>query len=124
MNRYQEISDDFDRIRQQISQLEDEYKDQIKGEVYSKRKLQLIEKAESLKRKAMEIGTVGTVCHIQGKRRRPQVKNPRLLTIERFNLYFVNVSEEEATKLVQLHVKNAIQYTIRFIRPGVIINTS
>lgn len=124
MNKFQEISEEFDRVRVQMGELEKEYKDKIRGEVYFKRKSQLIDKLDSLRRKAMEIGTNGNICHIYGKRQRPHIRNPKVLITERFNLYFVNVSEEEAVKLVQLHVKNVIHYTIVFIRPGIIINTS
>lgn len=124
MNRYQEINEEYSRTQALILELDMEYQNKIKGEVYNKRKLQLINKLDGLKKKALRIGVEGNICHIQGKRHRPHIKNPKILVTERFNLYFVNITEEEASALVKLHIKNAIQYTIRFIRPGIIINTN
>ena len=124
MNRYLEINEQYERIRQQMAELNEEYKDKKKGDAYMKRKMQLEEKGRSLIRKAEQIGTTGNICHIQGKRSRPHRKNPQILVQERFNLYFVKISESEASHLVHLHVKNVVQYTVRFIRAGVIITTS
>lgn len=122
--RYFEIREKYGIVQQELLTLEMEYKDKIKGEAYQKRKFQLINKLDDLKRKAREIGTNGNICHVRGKRSRPHIKNPRILIDERFNLYFVNVTEEEASALVSLHVSNIVQYTLTFIRPGKIITTS
>ena len=124
MNRYQEINEKYEICRRELVMLNKEYEGKIKGDVYNKKKMLLERRGFDLMRKAQEIGTTGNICHIQGKRSRPHMKNPRILVQERFNLYFVNVSEEEALALVKLHVKNVIQHTIKFVRPGIIITTS
>jgi len=124
MNRYQEINEQYEICRQQLAELEEEYKDQTKGNVYTKRKMQLEVKGRDLILKAQAIGTTGNICHVQGKRSRPHRKNPKILVQERFNLYFTNITEEEASALIKLHVKNVVHYTIRFMRPGVIMTTS
>jgi hypothetical protein len=122
--KYFEIVEKFNQTRTQIQGLEVEYKEKIKGQAYQKRKVQLITKLDDLKRKAKAIGTNGNICHIQGKRSRPHRKNPKIMIQERFNLYFTNITEQEASALVKLHVQNVVHYTITFIRPGVIITTS
>jgi len=124
MNRYQEIAEKYAQTATQLQEHEEEYKGKKKGNIYEKRKNQLIAKGMDLQRKAKAIGTVGNICHVRGKRSRPHMKNPKILVQERFNLYFTNVSEEEASALVGLHVKNVVQYTITFMRPGIIITTS
>ena len=124
MNRFEEIKQQYEIFQKLLMELEKEYAEKKKGDIYSKRKLQILSKMEGCKIKAKEVGTQGNVCWVQGKRVRPQIKNPNLMVTERFNLYFVNISEVEASALVKLHVKNVIQYTIKFIKPGVIINTS
>jgi len=122
--KYFEIVQQYEIVQQELITLDSEYVEQIKGEIYQKRKLQLINKLDGLKRKAKEIGTLGNICHVQGKRSRPHIRNPRILVQERFNLYFINITETEASALVKLHVKNVIHYSITFIRPGIIITTS
>jgi len=124
MNRYQIINQQYEVCRGQLVELNKEYEEKLKGNVYLKRKMQLENKGRDLIRKAEAIGTVGNVCHIHGKRSRRSMKNPKIMIQENFNLYFVNVSEEEASALVALHVKNVIYHTIRFIRPGIIITSS
>ena len=124
MNRYQEINQQYEICRTQLRELIKEYEGKIKGDIFMKRKMQLEIKGTDLIRKAKRIGTVGNICHVQGKRSRSHRRNPRILVQERFNLYFVNVTEEEASALVHLHVKNVVHYTIRFIRSGIIITTS
>jgi len=123
MNRYQEINEQYQRLKEQRAQLEEEYKDKKRGDAYLKRKMQLDSKGRQLILKAKAIGTNGNICHIHGKRSRPSIKNPQLMVQESFNLYFTNISETEASALVNLHVKNAIHYTIKFIRPGIIITS-
>lgn len=122
--KYFEILEKYNQAQQGLKELDEEYAEQLKGQIYQKRKALLINRCDDLKRKAKEIGTVGNVCHVQGKRSRPHRKNPQILVQERFNLYFINVSESEASALVKLHVQNVVQYTIKFIRPGIIITTS
>ena len=122
--KYFEMVERFEIATKELKNLQIEYADKKKGDVYQKRRLQLINKLDHLKRKALAIGTIGTICHVQGKRSRPHRKNPQIMVQERFNLYFVNVSDEEASALVNLHVKNAVHYKITFIRPGIIITTS
>ena len=122
--KYFEISEKFNLVSEQLIELQIEYKEKKKGGVYQKRRLQLINKLDSLKRKSLEIGTMGNICQIQGKRSRHHRKNPSIMVQERFNLYFVNVDEKEASALVNLHVKNVVHYKITFIRPGIIITTS
>jgi len=124
MNRYQEINQQYELCRTQLGDLDKEYEGKIKGDAYLKRKMQIENKGKDLIRKAQEIGTIGNICHVHGKRSRRSMKNPKILVQENFNLYFVNVSEEEASALVALHVKNVIYHTIRFIRPGIIITSS
>jgi hypothetical protein len=123
MNRFMEINEQYERLRVQMAELVEEYKTKTKGDVYLKRKMQLEDKAKDYIRKAKEIGTNGNICHVHGKRSRPSIKNQTIMVQESFNLYFVNVSEEEASALVKLHVKNTISYSIKFIRPGVIITS-
>ena len=122
--KYFEILEKFEITQRELYELQNEYVDKKKGNVYQKRKLQLINKLDDLKNKALTIGTIGNICHVQGKRSRPHRKNPSIMVQERFNLYFVNVSDEEASALVNLHVKNAVHYKITFIRPGIIIISS
>jgi len=122
--RYFEIADKYALNRAEVAKLEGEYKDKKKGDLYQKRKIQLIEKAESLQRSAKQLGTIGNICHVSGKRSRASRKTPQILVQENFNLYFVNISEEEATALTKLHIKNIVYHKITFIRPGVIITSS
>lgn len=124
MNRYQIILDDYKQTLQRLEELELEYSDQKKGEVYRKRKIQIIDKLDGLKKKVKSIGTTGNICHVYGKRSRPHAKNPKIMVQERFNLYFTNVSEEEVSGLVKAHVANIDSYTIKFIRPGMLLITS
>lgn len=124
MNRYREIKMRYDRVLEQMKELDLEYEGKKRGDVYSKRKRQLIDKADDLVKKAKNIGVLGNICHIHGVRSRPHRRNQQLMVDERFNLYFVNISEEEASALVHLHVKNVVHYTVKFFRPGIIITTS
>ena len=121
--RFFEINEQFEiELGKKIS-LEKEYEGKVKGEAYNKRYLQIVENLNSLKQKAMKYGTDGTICHIHGVRHRPHRKNNRVMVKESFNLYFSNITEQEAPILVKLHVKNAISYTISFITPGLIITS-
>ena len=124
MSKYFEIVEKYNCTREQLLELDKEYVDKIKGDVYRKRKAQLILKMDDLKRMAERIGTNGIICHVQGKRQRPHRKNPKLMIQERFNLYFVDVTDQEVSALVKLHVPNVVHYNIIFIRPGVLIITS
>lgn len=122
--KYFEIVERYENTQKMLRDLLVEYTDKKKGNIYQKRRLQLINKLDDLKRKALTVGTMGNVCYVQGKRSRPHRKNPSIMVQERFNLYFVNVSDEEASALVKLHVKNVVHYKMTFIRPGIIITTS
>ena len=124
MLHYKEILEQYQRVQDQLRELETDYGDNIKGDVYTKRKMQLLEKLDHYKKQALAVGTIGNICHIQGKRSRPSIKNPRVMIQERFNLYFTNVREDEVSALVKLHVQNVVHYTTTFIRPGIIITTS
>ena len=123
MNRYKEINEQYNRTLQQAEELNLEYMDKKKGDAFQKRKMQLLDKLDGLKKKAKAIGTTGNVVHITGKRSRPNRKNPKILVQERFNLYFVNVDPEEVSALVKLHVANVDNYQITFIRPGQLITS-
>lgn len=122
--RYFEIVEKYEATQRELYELSNEYINKKRGDVYQKRRLQLVNKLDALKRKALEIGTIGNICYVKGKRSRPHRKNMQIMVQERFNLYFINVTETEASALVKLHVKNVIQYTMTFIRPGIIITTS
>ena len=124
MNRYKEANEQYIRVIQQLQELDLEYEGKKKGDAYQKRKLQLIDKADALKKKVRGIGTSGNIIQIHGKRSRPNKKNPQILVQERFNLYFVNVDEEEVSALVKFHVKNVDTYQITIQRPGQIYITS
>ena len=124
MNQYQKINQQYEQCRTLLADLNKEYEGKLKGELYSKRKRQLELLGADLVRRAKNIGTTGNICHIYGKRSRPSLKNPRILVQENFNLYFTNITQEEASALVALHVKNVIHHTIKFIRPGIIITSS
>lgn len=123
MNRYTIILEEWKRLAEEDKQLDAEYKDKPKGDVHLKRKMDIIGKRDALKRKAMSIGTQHNICRVMGKRQRISRKNAQLMITERFNLYFTDVSEEEIHELVKLHVKNIIQYTVTFYKPGVILTT-
>jgi len=123
MNRYLQIAGEWERLEKEYRQLEEEYKDSKKGAIYQKRKLDILNRKDALKRKALTIGTQGTICKVSGKRSRPSIKNPSILINERFNLFFVNVSEEEVSYLIGLHIKNLVQYKVEFYRPGKILTT-
>lgn len=123
MNRFTEIAQKFAIVKKDIRDLEVYYETNIKGEVYNKRKAQLIKRLKDYQDKAKNIGSGYSVAHIRGKRRRPSKKNPTIFVIESFDLYFVAVTEEEAVQLIKLHVKNAISYKIEFIISGKIITT-
>ena len=123
MNRYKVIAEDYKRVQQQLLELKLEYEHKIKGDVYTKRRMQLINKLDDLKKKAKQIGVVGTICHVQGKRSRPHRRNLQIMVTENFNPYFINTSEEEISSLVHLHIKNVIQYTIKFIKPGMLMTS-
>lgn len=122
--RYFEIVDKYKQTQQLLIELDFEYAEKPKGDTYSKRKIQLIDKLDDLQKKAKQLGTSGNICHITGKRSRPNAKNNKLQVQENFNLYFTNITEEEASALVKLHIKNLVYYKITFIRPGVIITSS
>lgn len=123
MNRYTLISQEWERLNTENAQLEEEYKDKIKGQIYQQRKFDLVKKQHALKQKALAIGTSGVLCKVSGKRSRPSRKNPSILIHERFNLFFIDVTEEEVSFLVKLHVKNLIQYKVEFYKPGLILTT-
>jgi len=122
--KYFEILEKYNIVLEELNKLNLEYADKKKGDAYQKRRFQLISKLDDLKRKALSVGVDGTICMVKGKRSRPHRKNPSIMVQERFNLYFINISEEEANALVKLHVKNVVQYTLTFVRPGIIITTS
>lgn len=124
MNRYKDLLTQYNRVRQQLEELHLEYTGKTKGDVFQKRKLQLYEKGQGLLKKMKTIGTTGNIVHVSGKRSRPNRKNPQVLVEERFNLYFTNVDPEEVSALINLHVANATNYQITFIRPGMINVTS
>ena len=123
MNRYLEIQTQWAELEKQYRQLEEEYQGKTKGAIYQKRKIDILNKKDYFKNKALSIGTTGTVCKVSGRRSRPSLKNPQVLINERFNLFFVNVSEEEVSFLIGLHVKNVSQYKVEFYKPGKILIT-
>lgn len=123
MNRYLEIQTQWAELEKQYRQLEEEYQGKTKGAIYQKRKIDILNKKDYFKNKALSIGTTGTVCKVSGRRSRPSLKNPQVLVNERFNLFFVNVSEEEVSFLIGLHVKNVSQYKVEFYKPGKILVT-
>jgi hypothetical protein len=122
--RLVEINEKFERTKEQLSQLDIDYKDKTKGESYIKRKSQLIAKMGSLKRKALETGTSGSICHVTGILSRPSKKNPAVMVQEKFNLYFTNTEENEVPVLIRLHIKSIVSYTVTFIPPGIIMTSS
>ena len=124
MNRYTEANEKYIRVLQQFQELDLEYEGKKKGDAYQKRRLQLLNKADALKKKVRAIGTSGNVIHVHGKRSRPNRKNPKVLVQERFNLYFANVEPDEVSALVKFHVKNVDTYQVTIIRPGQIYVTS
>ena len=124
MKNYFEIVECFNRVYEEIKNLEKEYEGKVKGDVYRKRKLNLINKQKYFHIQAKVYGTKGTICHIRGKRSRASLKNPAILVNEGFNLYFINVTEKEAVSLLNLHVKNVVSYKITFYKPGVILTSS
>lgn len=122
--RYFEIVEKYEQTRKEGIELDKEYKDKKKGDAYRKRRTQIIHKMDKLKNQAEQLGTQGSICHVRGKRSRPHRKNPQIRVQESFNLYFVNVTEQEASALVKLHVKNVDIYQITFIKAGMIITSS
>lgn len=123
MNRYLEIQTQWEALEKEYRLLEEEYQGKTKGAIYQKRKIDILNKKDYFKNKALSIGTTGTVCKVSGRRSRPSLKNPQVLVNERFNLFFVNVSEEEVSFLIGLHVKNVSQYKVEFYKPGKILIT-
>lgn len=123
MNRYALLVDEWERLNKEAIQVEEEYKDKLKGAIYLRRKLDISVKKDALKVKALNIGVQGIVCKVSGKRSRPSIKNPRILINERFNLFFIDITEEEVSFLVKLHVPNLIQYKVEFFKPGMILTT-
>lgn len=124
MKRYFEIRQKFIFTQSQLEELDKEYKDRIKGVAYNKRKQQLIHKLSGIKNEALNLGSNGTICHVHGKIRRPHRRIPTISVVVPFNLYFVNVHEEDVPNLVKLHVKNVLEYSIKFIKPGLVITSS
>lgn len=124
MNRFHEITQQFEIQKKKLETLKSEYVWCFKGDVYQKRYLQITTKMKDLNNKALNLGCNYSVAIITGKRRRPNKRTPSIMVVEPFSIYFVAVTDEEAMKLVKLHVKNAIEYTIRFIRSGNIITAS
>jgi len=120
---YFEIVERYNLIQGEIRELEKEYALNIKGEVYNKRKHQLITKLGDMKNKALSMGVNGhgLIVHAKGKYTRPHRKNPKILVEESFELYLVGIREDEASHLVKLRVKNIKQFTITFIRPGQVL---
>jgi hypothetical protein len=121
--RYFEIVANFNSTKEQIIELEKSYEGKLKGEVYLKRKQQLITKLGDLKNRALGIGVwgKGNIAEVRGKRKRQHRKNPKLWVTENFKIYFIDVTEEEVSNLVKLHVNNIETMTITFIKPGKII---
>ena len=124
MKRYFEIAQKFQFVQSQIAELEAEYKGKIKGDVYRKKKQLYFKKLGAIKQEALTLGSNGAICHVHGKLRRPHRRTPSISVVVDFNLYLTNVAEEDVPKLVKLHVKNVLDYTIRFIKPGVVITSS
>jgi hypothetical protein len=123
MNRYALILEEWNRIVTEEIQLNQEYEGKPKGNIYTQRSLDILNKKVKCKNQVSNIGTLGTICKVSGKRSRASLKNPRIMIQERFNLFFVNVSEEEVSFLVKFHVKNLIQYKVEFYQPGKILTT-
>ena len=124
MTRYFEIAEKFKFAQHQIDQLDQEYDGKTKGEVYRKKKTIWINKMSAYKDEALALGNNGSICHVWGKLRRPHRKQNDVSVVVPFNLYLTNVAEEDVPKLVRLHVKNHLEYAIKFIKPGVVITTS
>ena len=121
--RFFEINEQFEIEMKKKIELDKEYETKTKGDAYKTRSLQILNRLNDLKKQALQYGTTGTICHIHGVRHRPNRRNGQVMIKESFNLYLTNITEQEAPALVKLHVKNAIHYTISFIRPGLVITT-
>lgn len=124
MKRYFEIAEKFQFVQHQLAELEEEYKDKIKGDIYKRKKSLYIKKLGAIKVEGLSLGSNGNICHVRGNLRRPHRRNPSIMVVVDFNLYFTNVAEEDVPKLVKLHVKNVLTYTIKYIRPGLVITSS
>lgn len=118
MNRFMEINQSLNRIYALLAELEDEYKNSLKGSTYYKRKQQLELKRDHLIKRAKLIGNSGSIAIIRGKRRRPQKRNPNLFTITNFELFVTGVSRDEIPFILNLHAKNAISYKVEFLETG------
>ena len=118
MNRFNEINMSLKRVYALLAELEKNYQTSFKGSNYYKRKEQLEQKRDHLIKRAKMLGGGNSICIIRGKRRRPQKKNPSLSTVCAFELYLVGVSKEEVPYILELHAKNSISYSVKFIDSG------
>jgi hypothetical protein len=123
MDKFDEINEKFTILQQQLMELKLEYEGKIKGNAYLKRHLQLVTDLEQLKQKATNLGTHGNIIIIRGKRRRPSRKTPTIHTVETFYLYFTGITEQEAVKVMTLHVNNVLEYTMRSVQTGKVITS-
>ena len=58
MTRYKDIAEQFNRTQQQLRELDEEYSNKPRGNAYTKRKMQLIEKADAFYFVIKELNTI------------------------------------------------------------------
>jgi len=124
MNRFEEALGKYNLAKNELDALEVQYEGTIKGVAYDKRKNQLLSKMSDTKASIMNIGVGQRVCIIKGKILRPHAKNAKIKVQSNFTLYFTGISDEEVPQLLNLRLKNVIQYTVTFVQTGVIHTSS
>jgi len=118
MDKFDELQEKFAQAINEKAQLEEEYKDKIKGDLYNKRYLAIIAKLNIFKKLANHLGTNGNIIYFKGTIVRPHKKNPRLMVSVGFELYLTDLTMEEAIKVLKMRHKNVKEYTITELFPG------
>lgn len=120
MSRVNELIEKYNRHRDMLVQLQEAYKDKIKGEAYNTRFIQITQKMDYFKNQLRSQGTDGTIIKITGKISRISKRNPQLRVTQKFEVYLSNVTVEEVPLLIKLNMNNIVDYEIKQIKPGYI----
>lgn len=122
MRRLVELHQTFNKTKERLIQLEVDYKDKKKGNVYTKQKSILTQKLNDTTESMKGLGKNAIICIVSGVYKRNHKKNPSIRVNQNFKIYFVNVTQDEVPFLLKLNIKyKIVKYTTTFIQAGEII---
>lgn len=120
MDVFDEISEKFNILVDKKAQLETEYIDKQKGDLYMEKASQLISQMDALKKKALNLGKGTSIIHFKGTLVRPHRKNSNIKVQVPFSLYLTGLTDVEAIKVLKLRFKNIQNYEMKQYISGII----